>query len=182
MYVYQGEELGLPEVEDIPDHLRRDPMWHRSGGVDPGRDGCRVPIPWSGQQPPYGFSPDGSEPLWLDQPSNWARLTVEAESGDPGSMLSLYRNGLRMRREEPWGASAGLTWLDTEQQVVAFARGERFICLVNFGPEPYELPPGSDVLIASNELHGAAVPEDTAVWLLQAPQGNPQDVPGKEGR
>src|SRR5690348_12880611 len=76
MYVYQGEELGLPEVEDIPDHLRRDPMWHRSGGVDPGRDGCRVPIPWSGAEPPYGFSDGGVVP-WLEQPGDWGSLTVE---------------------------------------------------------------------------------------------------------
>jgi alpha-glucosidase len=189
MYVYQGEELGLPEVEDIPHDRRQDPMWHRSGGVDPGRDGCRVPIPWSGERPPYGFSPEGSEPLWLDQPANWARLTAEAESADPGSMLSLYRNGLRMRREEPWGGSTELTWLPSPEHVVAFARGDRFVCLVNFGPEPHELPVGADVLIASNELQGGAVPQDTTVWLLQAeahapnpPNGNPHEGPGKEGR
>ena len=97
-YVYQGEELGLPEVEDIPHDRRRDPMWHRSNGVDPGRDGCRIPLPWSGQTQPYGFSPAGAAPSWLEQPANWGRLTVEAEARDAGSMLALYRAGLRLLR------------------------------------------------------------------------------------
>ena len=80
MYVYQGEELGLPEVEDIPLERRQDPMGLRSGGVDPGRDGCRVPLPWAGEHPPYGFSAEGADRPWLDQPGDWAQLTVEAQS------------------------------------------------------------------------------------------------------
>ena len=105
MYVYQGEELGLPEVEDIPAERRHDPMWFRSGGVDPGRDGCRVPLPWAGDQPTYGFSSDGATP-WLEQPGDWAPLTVEAQSGAPDSMLELYRAGLGKRRLAPWGEAA----------------------------------------------------------------------------
>src|SRR5581483_5085125 len=105
LYVYQGEELGLPEVEDIPGERKHDPMWLRSGGVDPGRDGCRIPIPWSGDTPPYGFSPDGVR-TWLDQPDDWAPLTVESESRDAASMLTLYRVGLRLRKERPWGDGA----------------------------------------------------------------------------
>jgi len=81
-FVYQGEELGLPEVEDIPDDLRRDPMWFRSGGRDPGRDGCRVPIPWAGDRPPYGFSPAGARRPWLDQPEDWSLLPVEPEDSE----------------------------------------------------------------------------------------------------
>ncbi len=88
MYVYQGEELGLPEVEDIPAHLRRDPMHARSGGVDPGRDGCRVPIPWFGARPPYGFSPRGSRPPGSSSPTTGRRCTVEAQDADPASMLT----------------------------------------------------------------------------------------------
>jgi Glycosidases len=95
LYVYQGEELGLPEVEDIPFERRQDPMWLRSGGVDPGRDGCRIPLPWTGDHPPYGFSRDGADRAWLDQPDDWAPLTVAAESEDDASMLSLYRAGWR---------------------------------------------------------------------------------------
>jgi alpha-glucosidase len=166
MYVYQGEELGLPEVEDIPPERRRDPMWLRSGGTDPGRDGCRVPIPWSGVRPPHGFSPDGVERPWLDQPDDWAPLTVEAQIDDPRSMLSLYRNGLRIRRTRPWG-DGPFRWLVAGREWLSFARGDAFACLVNFGPEPVALPPGAVVLIASNELEGGALPQDTTVWLYQ---------------
>jgi alpha-glucosidase len=167
MYIYQGEELGLPEVENIPPERRQDPMWHRSGGVDPGRDGCRVPIPWSGARQPYGFSPNQEAPLWLDQPDGWATLSVEAETDDPSSMLSLYREGLRLRREAPWGESSGLSWVEYGDEVIAFTRGERFVCIVNFGPDPVELPAGADILVGSAALVGDALPQDTTVWLVQ---------------
>jgi alpha-glucosidase len=167
MYIYQGEELGLPEVEDIPFERRQDPMWHRSGGVDPGRDGCRTPMPWDGDQPPYGFSGEGADSPWLDQPDDWAGLTVAAQSETTTSMLSLYRAGLRFRRAAPWGDEP-LTWLPSSDAVLAFMRGEAFVCIVNFGPEAVELPAGADVLIASNELEGGALPHDTTVWLRQA--------------
>ncbi|HEX4518130.1 MAG TPA: glycoside hydrolase family 13 protein [Gaiellaceae bacterium] len=194
MYVYQGEELGLPEVEDIPSDRRQDPMWRRSGGVDPGRDGCRVPIPWSGSGRPYGFSSDEDVRLWLDQPDDWERLSVEAQTGDPTSMLTLYRTGLRIRRDAPWGAGSELHWLELGDEVIAFTRGDRFSCIVNFGAHPVELPAGADVLVQSNELVGGALPQDTTVWLLQAGNEAPFDTgssrtehsihldSGKEGR
>jgi alpha-glucosidase len=180
MYVYQGEELGLPEVEDIPDDRRRDPMWFRSGGRDPGRDGCRVPIPWTGDRPPYGFSRNGATAPWLAQPGDWAALTVEAEDGDPSSMLMLYRDGLRLRRAAPWGEATSIAWLESREEAFAFARGERFACLVNFGPDPVPLPHGAEVLIASGKLEGGAVPRDTTVWFLQ--NDKTQEVTGKEER
>ncbi|MEV6495471.1 glycoside hydrolase family 13 protein, partial [Actinoplanes sp. NPDC051633] len=90
VYVYQGEELGLPEVEDLPSSVRDDPMHTRSGGADPGRDGCRVPMPWSSGAS-LGFSPPGAAAPWLPQPESWASLTVAAQTADPSSMLSLYR-------------------------------------------------------------------------------------------
>ena len=178
MYVYQGEELGLPEVEDIPPHLRRDPMWLRSGGVDPGRDGCRVPLPWAGTRPPYGFSSDGA-PLWLDQPGNWGPLTVEAQDGDPDSTLRLYRTGLQLRRQAPWGSHDALQWVDRDG-TLTFARGPRFVCLTNFGAEPVPLPEGVEILVSSSDLDQGAVPQDTTVWLVRAeetPRGQ-----GKEGQ
>jgi alpha-glucosidase len=189
MYIYQGEELGLPEVEDIPSDRRQDPMWLRSGGVDPGRDGCRVPLPWSGTEQPYGFSPDGADRPWLDQPGDWAPLTVEAQAADPASMLSLYRAGLRARRDAPWGADGELRWLPSDEEVVAFARGDHFACIVNFGPQPVQLPAGADVLVASDALEDGALAQDTTVWLLQAGNQAPFDGrtersngSGKEGR
>ncbi|MES1246951.1 MAG: glycoside hydrolase family 13 protein [Actinomycetota bacterium] len=177
LYVYQGEELGLPEVEDIPDDRRRDPMWYRSNGADPGRDGCRTPMPWSGDRPTYGFSPAGAERSWLDQPEGWGPLTVEAQSADPGSMLTLYRAGLALRRGAPWGEADDVEWLPSPPSVLAFSRGP-FTCLVNFGPEPIPLLPGHHILIASNDLQGGAVPQDTTVWLRQADDFD--QVNGKE--
>jgi alpha-glucosidase len=169
MYIYQGEELGLPEVEDIPHERRQDPMWLRSGGVDPGRDGCRIPLPWSGDRQPYGFSGDGADRPWLDQPGDWAGLTVAAQSEAPTSMLALYRAGLRLRGATPGLGDGSLRWLPSTDAVLAFARGEEgFTCLVNFGADPVDLPAGARVLIASSELEGGALPQDTTVWLRQA--------------
>jgi alpha-glucosidase len=167
MYVYQGEELGLPEVEDIPSERRQDPMWHRSGGVDPGRDGCRIPLPWLGDRPPFGFSGDGSGRPWLDQPEDWARLSVAAQSEEATSMLALYRAGLRLRRTTPGLGDGDLSWIESADSVLAFTRGDRFTCLVNFGPDPVELPAGATVLITSSELEGGALPHDSTAWLGQ---------------
>jgi alpha-glucosidase len=142
-----------------------------------------VPIPWSGATRPYGFSPDPDAPLWLDQPDGWGPLSVEAQVGDPASMLTLYRAGLQARREAPWGTTSELRWLDYGDDVIAFARGERFSCIVNFGPQPVELPAGADVLVQSAELDGDALPQDTAVWLLQAvTEDSTYPGQGKEGR
>ncbi len=182
LYVYQGEELGLPEVEDIPFERRQDPMWLRSGGVDPGRDGCRIPLPWAGDLPPYGFSREGADRAWLDQPDDWAPLTVAAESEDDASMLSLYRAGLALRRTAPWAPDDALTWLSSPDSVLAFARGEGFACLVNFGAAPVELPAGSHVVLASDELEGGAVPQDTTVWLRQTTTTFGSASDNKEGR
>jgi alpha-glucosidase len=173
LYLYQGDELGLPEVEDLPDGVRQDPMHFRSGGVDPGRDGCRVPLPWCGSDPPYGFSgparPGTSSPPWLPQPANWGSLTVAAQSADPTSMLHLYRDMLARRRVEPDLGDGPLDWLDSPPDVLAFSRGE-VICAVNLGERSADLPPHADVLLTSGPLEGGRLPPDTAVWLRAAPE------------
>ena len=137
MYVYQGEELGLPEVEDIPADRRQDPMWLRSGGVDPGRDGCRVPLPWAGDRPPYGFSADGADRPWLDQPDDWARAHRRGQSARRDvDARPLPRRPAPAPQPRPGRATPTLRWLPSPDAVLAFARGERFVCLVNFGPDP----------------------------------------------
>jgi alpha-glucosidase len=164
-YVYQGEELGLWEVEDIPDNQRQDPIWHRTGGADPGRDGSRVPLPWSGTAPPFGFSPDGaSAPPWLPQPAAWAALTVSAETGDPASMLELYRSALAVRAAEPGLGDGPMAWVDAPPGVLAFDRGD-LRCVVNLSADPVPLPEHASVLLASGTLDGGLLPRDTAAWL-----------------
>ncbi|MGX6601579.1 glycoside hydrolase family 13 protein [Micromonosporaceae bacterium Da 78-11] len=165
VYVYQGEELGLPEVEDLSDDVRDDPMYTRSGGTDPGRDGCRVPLPWSGSGSALGFSPAGAAEPWLPQPADWAALTVAAQTGDPASMLSLYRSALAIRRAEPGLGDGTMTWLDSPAEVLAFARPGGFVCLVNLAEEPVDLPPHTAVLLASAELSAGRLAPEAAVWL-----------------
>ena len=109
-YLYQGEELGLPEVLDLPDDARQDPTWFRTQGTVKGRDGCRVPIPWSGEEPPYGFS---TGTPWLPQPTDWAGLTAAAQEGDPASTLALYRTALRVRRESEVLGDGELIWRES---------------------------------------------------------------------
>ncbi|ODB73892.1 MULTISPECIES: glycoside hydrolase family 13 protein [Micromonospora] len=165
-YVYQGEELGLWEVEDIPYELRQDPMWERSGRVDPGRDGCRVPLPWQGDTPPFGFSPDGASAApWLPQPADWKDRTVRAQTGDPHSMLELYRAALTLRRAEPALGDGTLTWLPAPDGVLAFAREPGFTCVVNLGGAAVPLPAHDELLLASGPLDDDRLPPDTAVWL-----------------
>lgn len=163
VYLYQGEELGLPEAE-IPRDRIEDPMHFRSGGVDPGRDGCRVPLPWEGTERPYGFG-DGAEP-WLPQPADWAPFTAARQADDRDSMLSLYRTAIRVRRDEADFADGEFGWRDAPKGVLSFTRGPGLGCVVNLAVEPVELPPGSEVLLASGALdERGRLPRDTAVWL-----------------
>ncbi len=157
-YLYQGEELGLPEVDVAPDD-RQDPSWFRTG--EPGRDGCRVPIPWSGESAPYGFGP-GSEQPWIPQPADWASLTVEAQSGDADSTLEFYRRALAARRELLEAAGESIAQITVDGDVLSFARGP-FVALVNCGSEPVELPDG-EVVVASGPL-ATTLPADTAAWV-----------------
>ena len=166
VYMYQGEELGLPEVFDLPAGARQDPIFGRTGGAELGRDGCRVPLPWSGAQPPYGFGPDGSTP-WLPQPPLWSELSVAAQQGDPDSTLALYRNALRLRREL-FGAP-GLTWLsDPDADVLVFERpgrdGRTIRCAINQGRAAVEL--SARPVLASGPLTANQLPPDAAVWWI----------------
>jgi alpha-glucosidase len=173
-YVYQGEELGLPEVTDLPDQVRQDPSFCRTSGTDIGRDGCRVPLPWTGRHPSFGFSPSGS--TWLPQPADWAELTAERQAADPTSTLTLYRAALRLRRHLALPAEAPLTWIDAGPDLLAFRRSPGFTCLVNTADEPADLPDHlrrHTVLLASQPLDDdGRVPAATAVWYRADGQGS----------
>jgi alpha-glucosidase len=156
-YLYQGEELGLPEVLDLPLAARQDP----SDGDGPGRDGCRVPLPWSGDVPPFGFTtaPAG----WLPQPASWAPMTVEAQGRDPGSTLSMYREALRLRRSVAATAPA-VNWHESPADVLDFTGRGGVRCVVNLGSTPVPLDRG--YALASGPVPDGALPPDTAAWYL----------------
>ena len=172
VYIYQGEELGLWEVQDIPDELRQDPIWARTGGADPGRDGSRVPLPWRGTEPPFGFSPDSPDGMvkpWLPQPKEWRDLTVSAEAGSAGSMLTLYRDALRLRRSSSAFAGGSMSWCPSAPGVLDFSRGEAVRCVANLSGEPVALPSGASVLLASGPLtEDGLLPADTTAWVRVA--------------
>lgn len=169
-YLYQGQELGLPNVDDLPDDVLQDPVFRRTGGAVRGRDGCRVPLPWSGTAPPFGFSPDGVEP-WLPMPAAWRDLTVEAQEADPGSMLALYRRALALRRAEPSLRGGTVTWPDEDAVDPSTLRlgreapgGRRLVVVTNVGDVPTPLPPG-EVLLTSVDgpLDGMLPGDATAI-------------------
>ncbi|MEV5172578.1 alpha-amylase family glycosyl hydrolase [Streptomyces flaveolus] len=164
-YVYQGEELGLPQAY-IPDDRIRDPLWERSGHRHRGRDGCRVPLPWAGSTPPYGFSDAPAEDCWFPQPVDWAGLTVAAQQADEASMLALYRAALRVRRVHPAADTVLQLQGPPTGDWFAFRRTDRLRCLVNFGARPVPLDDGERVLLSSAPLDGRHVPQDTTVWTI----------------
>ena len=167
-YVYQGEELGLWEVEDLPDALLQDPTWERSGHQSRGRDGCRVPLPWSRTAPSFGFGPPGSAP-WLPQPAEWASLSVDVQSGLSGSTLELYRAAVRLRRDHPGLAGEDLRWLPSPAGTLQFERGEGFRCALNLADAPWELPAVATILLASEMPWTSMLAPDTAAWYAPRP-------------
>ncbi len=162
-YLYQGEELGLPEVLDLPEHVRQDPIWHRSDGRQLGRDGCRVPLPWAANGTNFGFSPDGGAGAWLPQPDWFDALAVDAQAGSAGSMLELQRRLLAERRRL-FDQSSVLEWLPSPDDVLAFRRGD-VVCLVNFGSESFEPPVSWGSLTPVVSTGPTSRPEpDTTTW------------------
>jgi alpha-glucosidase len=160
VYLYQGEELGLQEVWDLPVGVLDDPVWTHSGHTKKGRDGCRVPIPWEPTGPSLGF---GDAEPWLPQPASFAVHAASVERDDPTSMLNLYRRAIAIRNER-LTTDEDLTMLDLGAEVLAFQRGGGVRCVVNMGNDPVDLPAG-EILLASSPVDGSALPGDTAVWL-----------------
>jgi alpha-glucosidase len=164
-YMYQGEELGLPEVADIAPQFLQDPTWERSDHHDKGRDGCRVPVPWEPDGPSFGF---GSAGAWIPQPDDWAALAWATQEGDSASILELYRTALRWRRTfaAAFAADETLTWIDKGPTMLSFARANGLVCVVNFGPHAAALPEGK-VIVTSHQLDdGGRLPGDAAAWVL----------------
>jgi alpha-glucosidase len=125
-----------------------------------------VPLPWSGTTPPYDFSIGGASATpWLPQPSDWARLTVEAQANDRDSMLQLYRNALAIRRAHPGLGDGTLTWIDSEPDVLAFDRGHGFVCVTNLSEASVELPAHHELLLSSAPLENGLLPTDSTAWL-----------------
>jgi alpha-glucosidase len=180
-YLYQGEELGLPEVLDLPAELRQDPAFGRTGES---RDGCRVPLPWSGTAAPYGFGPAGSVASWLPAPADWAPLTAGAQDGDPGSTLELYRAALRLRRGQPALIEGALVWRQAPPGVLAFSRPgtPELTCAINLSGQLVVLPGYGEPLLATAPVAvgdaGAQLPVDAAAWFA-APGGGSAGAPSR---
>ena len=167
-YVYQGEELALPEARDIPEDRLTDPRWAMSNHTDRGRDGCRVPLPWTANPDgAFGFSSDTAltpTQAWLPQSPTWGSHAVDVQAVDPLSTLTMYRDALKLRHSEAGLGDGPMSWIESEDSLLAFSRPGDFACYVNFG-RPIALPENSKVLLSSGPISGREIPTDTAVWL-----------------
>ncbi|WP_082939467.1 glycoside hydrolase family 13 protein [Mycobacterium sp. 852002-30065_SCH5024008] len=162
VFVYNGEELGLPDVE-LPDEVLQDPTWERSGHTERGRDKCRVPIPWSGKAPPFGFS--SSPDTWLPMPQDWAALTVERQLADPESTFAFFQHVIEVRKERTEFDGEEIDWLAAPRHALIFRRrGGGAVCAVNAGRRPIPLPPG-ELIVASAPLVDGKLAPDAAAWL-----------------
>lgn len=162
VFVYNGQELGLPDV-DLPDEVLEDPTWERSGHTERGRDGCRVPMPWSGDAPPFGFSTCAD--TWLPMPPEWAELTVEQQRAEPNSMLVFFREALHLRSSRSEFDGTQIEWLSAPGDALMFRRGGGLACVLNAGTNPIALPPGQ-LLMASAALVDGQLPPASAAWLV----------------
>ncbi|BDN83594.1 MULTISPECIES: glycoside hydrolase family 13 protein [Mycobacterium] len=162
VFLYNGEELGLPDV-DLPDEVLQDPTWERSGRTERGRDRCRVPMPWSGTTPPFGFS--SCADTWLPMPPEWAALTVEKQLEDAGSTLAFFRRALELRRKRREFDGNEIRWLSAPRGALIFRRPAGLVCALNAGDRPLTLPDG-ELLLASAPLVDGALAPDAAAWLV----------------
>ncbi len=169
-YLYQGEELGLPEVLDIPDDQRQDPTFFRTHGEVKGRDGCRVPLPWSGDASPYGFTTNTPH---LPQPEGWGPVTAEAQKADPASTFSLYKRALAVRKGLESLGDGEMRWVDAgHADIVAFERpGERPVTvLLAMGESDRIVAVDGEILVETGGVTRQAdgmlhLPPASAVWL-----------------
>ncbi len=171
-YIYQGQELGLPEAWDLPEDVLDDPVWERSGHTLRGRDGCRVPIPWTTEGPSLGF---GTGDPWLPQPAEWGELSAEAQTGQDSSSLELFRQAIAVRRNHG-AVDEDLQVLDATDHglsaaeaasVLMYKRGSGLTCMVNFGSSPVATPAAGDAeLLRSSGSPGTPLDTDAAIWFV----------------
>ncbi|MEV1083645.1 glycoside hydrolase family 13 protein [Streptomyces sp. NPDC050211] len=181
-YIYQGEELGLPEVVDLPDDVLTDPIFRRTGSRARIRDGCRVPLPWSGQASPFGFTSgvEGAKP-WLPQPEWFAEHATDRALADTRSFWHLYRDGLQLRASLPQLGEGTLRWLDTPPGVLAFVRGDDLVCAVNFTTAPVPAPVSGTPLLSSGPCPAAGVlPGSTTAWWISDLPSIPHPLKGHQ--
>ncbi|WP_254896777.1 alpha-amylase family glycosyl hydrolase [Amycolatopsis sp. Hca4] len=173
-YLYQGEELGLPEVQEMPAAVRQDPVFHRTGGVEAGRDGCRVPLPWTSEGTAFGFS---TAAPWLPQPDWFAKYAVSSQRRDQDSTLSLYHRVIAARRA--WRRGGALTWLSPgEDGILAFTSGQ-LSCVVNTRATRFTVPRGwGRVVLRSDGSGGATLEGGTAAWLVPEDASGDARTPG----
>lgn len=170
VFLYQGEELGLPEVLDIPAERLQDPIWKMSGNKERGRDGCRVPLPWKvSEHGAFGFSTNTEitpEQSWLPQPVNWGDFSAEGQEHSTNSMLHLYRNAIGIRKTNSSLLSSHFRWVDSSDGSFAFTRSEdnSFLCIVTFEADE-AVPPNYEVLLSSQEIESGRIPPNSTVWL-----------------
>jgi len=169
VFLYQGEELGLEEV-DLPDDQRQDPFFFHSGGRQAGRDGCRVPLPWHRGQPNAGFS---TSPPWLPMPAGWDRLAVDAQAASPGSMLQHYQRALELRKRLALRPPDRLAWLRAPEAVLLYRRGPLRVA-TNFGRRAVSLEIAAELEIASSPAvrlrqGRLSLPANSAAWLVAGP-------------
>lgn len=161
----RGEELSVPEVLDIPAEKRQDPRFWNTGGADIGRDGCRVPLPWTASEKDnYGFSTDAKvSEAHLPQPKGWGSHSVEKLGSDDGSTLAMYRKALALRKQLQ--GSEDMDWQDGSDDLLVFDRPGGWRVVLNGGADAVDLPEHSEVLVASASLQDGKLPIEAAVWL-----------------
>lgn len=182
VYIFQGQELGLDEVIEVPEFERQDPAWFRSGGLDGTRDGCRVPMPWKQHGTTFGFAPEGAR-AWLTQPHRWAQLAVDVQETDPVSTLSLTRKALGLRRSQSALGEGEMVWrddLELGSSVLAFERlgieaADSILVVTNTGSDAVEVPNAGEVLASSllplvrTTSNAVVIPADCTVWFRRRP-------------
>lgn len=171
VYIYNGQELGLPNVDDLPDEVLQDPSFFRTNGAVRGRDGCRIPLPWTHDAVAAGFSSNAN--TWLPMPDYYRNFAADLQRSDAASMLNLYRQTLDMRRAHPALRRGQLRWLESTDGCLGYevrTDEEAFEIWVNFADHSIPLPSGTIVVSSVADIVDNALPPDSSVILQKSGQ------------